>query len=519
MSTNHIKVRSTNDNMHRMPIGLAVTSGGLAGISNSSVIDNIISTTVNGKFSDKQPYLWSARLSDLKVTSIDANLYGNSYSLNPPKDLFTATFPVGTDTGVIRSLALRLNVSVSCASVAQSEFPPSCFGGNSFNQTFSNINDSDLMPFGDLSKPRHRTRICAPGDILASPWQNTSDRQDVYEEFWLDFQRTLDRGEDNGRNFTQHCYGNSTLGYFELPNHWNGHVAGSLLDKVPPNGRNLSYSNGDEYLLSEAAPPEGGLGGIAGPFLTAIVAVFGPNTFFNTIASNSNYTDAEQIICTQLRYPFTGLSSLNRNVDSIGHFSWNQAYPTLQCPFGNLSDGVYSSLLEELVVWLPNFGDDAKATAALTFATYAASNAILNVGPSLEYLFLYSCAGSDLQKPTMPLAAMVVITLLLAAQLVGLAFLAIYASRIPSWTESLDAWAILRIGAELGPDVTPVSTLEARRASVLDERKGWVGDAGVEGWEMGVECRELVLGGKERVRGGAMYRMVRGKDRGADGEI
>lgn len=119
----------------------------------------------------------------------------------------------------------------------------------------------------------------------------------------------------------------------------------------------------------------------------------------------------------------------------------------------------------------------------------------------------------------MPLAAMVVITLLLAAQVVGLAFLAIYASRHSSWTESLDAWAMLRIGAEMGLDVPPVSALEARRASVLDEREGWVGDAGVEGWEKGVECRKLVLGGRERLRGGAMYRMVRVKDRGEDGEI
>ncbi len=198
------------------------------------------------------------------------------------------------------------------------------------------------------------------------------------------------------------------------------------------------------------------------------------------------------------------------------HFSWNQSAPPLL--FAKNSGGAFPPLLEALFEWLPNFGDDAKATAALTFATYAASNAILNVGP-ISSEFLDSCAGSDLQKPAMPLMAMVVITLLLAAQLVGLAFLAVSASRIPSWTESLDAWAMLRIGAEVGPDVPHVSALEARRASVLDERKGWVGDAGVKGWERGVECRELVLGGKERFRGGAMYRMVRGKDRGADGEI
>lgn len=190
MSTNHIKVLSAEDRYYSSrQIGPDISSDVLAGISNLSVIDNIISTTVNGRFSDKQPYLWSTGQSELKVTSLDANIYNDSWSFPIlSKDLFTATFPVGTDAGVLRNLALRFNVSVSCASVAQSDFPSSCSGANPLNQTFSNINDSDSTPFGDRSKLRHRTRICAPGDILTSPWQYTSDRQDVYEEFWLDSQ-------------------------------------------------------------------------------------------------------------------------------------------------------------------------------------------------------------------------------------------------------------------------------------------------------------------------------------------
>lgn len=188
MSTNHIKVLSTGDRSNTVTIGPEISSYMLPGISDLSVMDNIISAAVNGKFSDKQPYLWSTGPSDLKVTSLDANLYSSIQ--NPfiaskvPKNLFTATFPIGTDTGVFRSLALRLNVSVSCASVAQSEFPPSCSGANPLDQTFSNINNSNSMPFRNSSKPRYRTRICAPGDILTSPWQPISDRQDVHVSGW-----------------------------------------------------------------------------------------------------------------------------------------------------------------------------------------------------------------------------------------------------------------------------------------------------------------------------------------------
>ena len=78
---------------------------------------------------------------------------------------------------------------------------------------------------------------------------------------------------------------------------------------------------------------------------------------------------------------------------------------------------------------------------------------------------------------------MIVITLLLAMQLAGLAFLAIHVSLHPNWTESLDAWAMLRLGAEIGPDVPAVCALTAQRVGMLDEKKGWVGDAGVGGRE------------------------------------
>lgn len=154
---------------------------------------------------------------------------------------------------------------------------------------------------------------------------------------------------------------------------------------------------------------------------------------------------------------------------------------------------------------------------------------------------------------------MITITVLLVTQLLGLAFLAIYASRNPSWTEvrsgnsiftppdpipfetsgpltlvnfrwttpvsalypnkktstdcyiqqALDSWAMLRLGAELGPDMPTVSTLPAQRFKVLDEKSGFVGDAGVESMHGEVASRQLMLGGLERVRAGTMYSMTR----------
>ena len=489
-------------------------------------MDNVISSTITGKLGDRQPYLWSFDQDSFSITSVDANITNSSSFNDIPKKQYVATFPVGTDTGVLRDLALRLNMSVSCSLVPQSNFPSTCPGDFPLSQTFSNINRSTSTPFGDLARPRYRARVCAPGNALLSPWKDTSDRQDISEEFWLDYQRTPQSADggvwgilDGGSNYTQHCYGNSTLGYFELPNYWNGHVAGPLLGKVPPNGPNLTYRNGDpsELTAGVSIPPPAF--GVAGPFLTAIMAVFGPNTFFNAAAVNSNYTSTYTTLslCAQLRYPFTGLSDYAfQNPKSNFNIDWTPGRLSLDCPLTLKSDDPAPPLLRALMSWMPNFGTEDEITAALTLATYAAGNAILNVGPSPFYntgFYISTSPGTSIQKPNTSLAGIFIVSLLLATQIVGLALLALYASRSATWTESLDAWAMLRLGAEIGREEMPaLSALEAKKAGVLDKQKGWVGDTRVEGREDGVEVGELGVGGAGRVREGVLYRMFRRKE-------
>lgn len=526
VGTEHISVLSAQDVTLATTLGNQVTPQTLASVMGSSVMDNIISSTISGKLSDKQPYLWSFDQGGLSITSVDANITNPSSFDDIPKEQFLATFPVGTDTGVLRSLALRLNMSVSCALVPQSDFPSTCPGDYPLSNTFSNINTSTSAPFGDLNHPRYRARICAPGNMGLSPWKDTPDRQDISEELWLDYQRTPSPGDggvwgitDGGSNYTQHCYGNSTLGYFELPGYWNGHVAGPLFDKVPPNGPNLTYRNGDPRELTAGLPIGPALPGqgVAGPFLTAIMAIFGPNTFFNAAAVNSNHTSTTtQALCAQLRYPFTGLSFYS---SPGGDFNivWTPSYAPLDCTTTtDLSDDPAPPLLRALMSWLPNFGNGNLTLAALTLATYATGNAILNIGPSSDFdaFHLSTSPGTSIQKPTITLAGIVVVSLLLAMQMIGLTLLAFYASRSATWTESLDSWAMLRLGAEIGREEMPaVSALEAKEAEVLDAQKGWVGDMGVKGREGEVDVRELGLGGQGRVREGVLYRMVRRKER------
>ena len=322
IGTEHISVLSAEDAINATSFGYQVTPQSLISLYNSSIMDSVISSTVSGKLSDKQPYLWT--LDQVSLTSVDASIFNSSSFNDIPKEQFIASFPVGTDTGVLRDLALRLNISVGCTLVPQSDFPSTCPGDYPLSQTFSNINVSNP------NVPRYRARICAPGNVGYSPWKDTADRQDISEEFWLDY-------EDGGSNYTQHCYGNSTLGYFELPNYWNGHVAGPLLNTVPPNSPNLTYQNGNPSETTARPTPlhtedVQDYSGTPGPFLTAIMAIFGPNTFFSTVAANSNWTSTytTKALCSQLSYPFTCFAYYFAYNAIVGDFrtSWTPSAAT-----------------------------------------------------------------------------------------------------------------------------------------------------------------------------------------------
>ena len=243
VGTERVSVVSWEDEWdNKTVLGYQITSQTLRMKSQKQVVDNVISSIITGRLTDKQPFLWSPDQDSSSISSVGQYIKNSTSFGTVPSNLFIATFPVGTDTGVLRDLALRLNMSISCDLVSQSDFPSPCPGPSPLDQTFTNINTSTSTGFvGSL--PRYRARVCAPGNISSSPWNDTAYRQDISEELWLDYQRSSSFSErisgivDQGRNYTLHCYGNSRLGYFELPNYWNGHVSGPLLDKGPPVAR------------------------------------------------------------------------------------------------------------------------------------------------------------------------------------------------------------------------------------------------------------------------------------------
>jgi hypothetical protein len=122
-----------------------------------------------------------------------------------------------------------MNSSVSCGPIPRESFPTECPGNNSFETSYN----------GTTGYPIN-ARICAPQDYAVNPWSTSRDRQDLIEEVYIDFTIPLStaarfRQVTSFGNFTIHCVGKSTRGYFELGNYYNDNIPGPLLNKCLDN--------------------------------------------------------------------------------------------------------------------------------------------------------------------------------------------------------------------------------------------------------------------------------------------
>ena len=529
----------------RSQLGPLVTPSDVMDQNLNLTINNVISDTINGKLTDSQPNLWTTRAGAANLTSLAAALESGPTSSGYQTlalEYFTSALTVGSDTGVLRNLATRMNTSVDCQLVPQNDFPATCSGEDAFYREFSNIaNDSDPNPFhsGTLypAHPRYRGRICAPGKKFKSPWKQTADRQDIHENLWMDFQFSNLTGPKRlggynvnlaeRANFTQHCTSNSTLGFYEVPNYWNGGTVGPLLTQIPSSDHNRTYDNA-------AFIPLGSVNNrfqVPGPLMTSALAIFGENSFFDIVVEPENnevleYDSLSQALCSQLRYPFSGLvpsSLVLRDGAKLKPFSdWDT--PTTWSPCRSRNQGS-STLLIGLMSFMPQFASPINAMAALTFTAYSVHKHIFTLSSS-TWFNTFQAPGSTHQKPEMSTTAMIVITLLLASQLCGLGFLAVYAYVRPSWTETLDAKAVFKIGAESVqtknvrdhvPGGITLATSHKEMAPFLDRTEGWVGRADydedtkdvhndimdeniINGVRENKAAHEIVLGGRKPVK-------------------
>lgn len=154
-----------------------------------------------------------------------------------------------------------------------------------------------------------------------------------------------------------------------------------------------------------------------------------------------------------------------------------------------LDDGIARYLQSFYVNTQYEVGDAERPTNAFAAAVYLATEAWFTTGHSdWGSRSVYSDPGADTTIPTMSLASMIILSLMLGIYLACIIALSVYSSRKPSWTRQLDSFTMMRIGAAMHEQVPFKVCFEISAVRVLDEMPGYVGDA------TGGECDVGILG-------------------------
>ncbi|KAJ7366124.1 hypothetical protein DFH08DRAFT_678543 [Mycena albidolilacea] len=491
-----------------------------------------------------QAQLWSRNMTcnSLLTLNLECVIAGGQYTFSNMsllEDPFFAQLPSGFSTGLIRQFAPRINSTARRESITKDEFPQGCDAlPGAFYVSYENI--SALNDF-----PGFTFEACMPANMSATPWRATRDRQDFSEVLYLAVNLTTAAGWEvqvpTGAYFTRITV-NTSAGFFELPNYMNGGIAGPLLAEDPtvraPGKCDLdceTQTYDDLSSKSRRATPSTNSNGTAfnatqnlennvnkGPLLQTALALFGLGSFIDVrtraLQSNSfgmDNTTALQLYrsnqCTGGMVPFLPLLRDQIGQEQVGN-------PIDGCSHQLTSDPADSAHLE-IMYYLSSFVYNRydgffgeRITNAFSAAAFLANQAWL-LSTSDGRLMVSYDLGTDLQVPLLSLTGIIVVSVLLGLFLLVLLSVAVYAWRTPTWTTTLDAFAMLRIGAAVGAPLRPTRDSDeaenerlllfprngAAGVAALDQMPGWVGDASPA--EGGGAVGQLALGTGRKIMG------------------
>ncbi|GKZ27355.1 hypothetical protein AbraIFM66951_005097 [Aspergillus brasiliensis] len=445
-------------------------------------------------------------------------LRGNSSFVSIPVNSVT--------TGIISDHAFRFNTSVASEEVSEDSYPDSCGGLGSFTaSTLANLSDIDASyDIPSSANGVMEVKVCALGDSQSFPWNITRNRQDIAEEAYIHFNSVAMSFLTNGSrtaSWTQRIRANTTAGYFMLPNYINNYQTGPLLETF-----DLAASHDPENVIVEQEEsmdvraldsshvlgygypdPTPVSSPALGPLLTATKALFGPSTFFATRANSTptlpNITSSSLDECSE-PIPFTYLS--NNNTED----ATSRRYATLK----PCASGTNTTYFNDLAAWLgqlfANY-DDPQTTSVFTQGAFFANKANLGRSSTVQAYrrILFKDDGTSVEIFAIRPWAIGFLSAVIGLHLVGLVILAFYAGLHPTWTESFDAFAMVRIGAQLAErkDVRAQMPLLGNAVTedtaVLDRINGIIGEDydAVETENVG----RLVVGGQGIVKQGRRY--------------
>ncbi|KAJ7682004.1 hypothetical protein DFH06DRAFT_285334 [Mycena polygramma] len=473
--------------------------GAISLLPHNLIVTELANSIVTVSDLDQQPNLWV----DNPYASVDRDIdafvtlpnrgmffwYGPDNG-HPNDTYFVSALQNGTTTGVLRQHAMRMNSSASCESIPRASFPATCGGARPVQAAFSN-------EFIDV-------RVCAPGEIGTSPWTLSRDRQDISEELYIDLGLSSQVNvQFSAANFTTKCITNSTRGYFELGNYFNGFAYGPLIEKWPaPDVLAREFNDylttldgsrptvedppSDRTTLQSvpiADPFDTSNFNASAPLITAASALFGNNSFLNFADRHNNLTAPQllTLMCQHGSIPFTLPLAIQWSPDVADYcFGSEIAFNTQTT---EAADSTLAALMGTYLFHRFNYTHNTEyiLDMSMFFANRAVLNkAVMLTQPSFFERPIYTSPGLELVKPAKTLAGTIIVSVLIAMQLAGLGLLVWYIYSVPTWTSSLDALAVAQIAREIPEgEIPPLGPVRLQKMREVDALVGLKDRAGV----------------------------------------
>lgn len=172
----------------------------------------------------------------------------------------------------------------------------------------------------------------------------------------------------------------------------------------------------------------------------------------------------------------------------------------------DLAQYLQSFYLSEITGIKRRHRNPARSQNAFASAVFLATEAWLTSDNFPARRYVSSDSGADIAIPAISRAGMILISSLYGVYIACLFGLAIYSVKTPRWTNQLDGFAMMRVGAAVSGQISLDIAVDTKGIGALDEMPGFIGDAtGGEG-----DVGALGMGATTPLNGVRRYRCYEG---------
>ncbi|KAL0931957.1 uncharacterized protein CTRU02_212910 [Colletotrichum truncatum] len=441
------------------------------------VIDVVRSRMTNITSADIQDNLWRGNNTHRSfLVGVDQK-YDDSF--------WVSALSAGITTGPLRQHSMRLNSTADCQVTNRDEFPSHCDGYA-----------TSIEGFGVM------IRTCLPDKfnnvaIERSPLP-ARRRQDIEEVLFIDAQISPEAAQapdfllDAAENVTIQCVSKTTRAFFELGNFHNELHPSEIVEEWPSDDEmrarfhdydwsgNLITRNWEEGWDRDRYA---GWTSLRGPLRTTTEALFGAGSYPQAVLDFLSQTFPDNQIPDNTSD--TAIHEAQRRVCALSSplHDWQLPHNSHNDEFDSWYPSIYNGCtLKKLPKSLFRMAQGLRhltvAQSTLGVGMYLSNAAVLQDAATNDAArTIYNLTGTDFVAPQHSLGATITLSTLISIQVVCLILLVGYIYSVPTWTNTLDAFAMMRIGAQLR---STVNLLPLRRATQDDmdrfsEMEGLIG--------------------------------------------